>query len=278
MDQTIRHGAVIKTAEVGNFDNKRKWDGNQGRNFTPRPFRKPDNIRAYNAGPSNNMPNKGNSPVCGQCKRNHQGPGKYCEKCKRYGHLTRDCKTTPPTNIRTAPGEFTPSLNITPDKLDAKYTVELANGKLMSTDKIFQECTINLDDRLFPIDFKPARLGSFDIIIGMDWLSKHHAEILCCDKAIRIPLPNGEVIIIQGEKSGTPLNIISCMKARKCLKKGYFSILAHVKEKNSDEKQLEEVPVVKEFPDVFPEELPGLPPSRQVEFHVDLAPGAKPVA
>nr|XP_043611686.1 uncharacterized protein LOC122583333 [Erigeron canadensis] len=325
MDQAIRHGAVIKTAEVRNFDNKRKWDGNQGRNFTPRPFRKPDNISAYNAGPGNNMPNKGNSPVCGQCKR-HQGPCKYYEKCKSYGHLTRDCKTTPPTNIRTAPGgchhcgdkgqwrpncpklnvmnfqpargrafvitpeqarndpnlvtgtflinnfyasvlfdigaekcfvseEFTPSLNTIPDRLDAKYTVELANGYLM-----------------------PVNLGSFDIVIGMDWLSKHHAEILCRDKAIRIPLPNGEVIIIQGEKSGTPLNIISCMKARKCLKKGYLSILAHVKEKNSDEKRLEEVPVVKEFPDVFPEELPGLPPSRQVEFHVDLAPGAKPVA
>ena len=66
------------------------------------------------------------------------------------------------------------------------------------------------------------------------------------------------------------------MKARKCLKKGYFSILAHVKERKSDEKKLEEVPVVREFPEIFLDELPGLPPSRQVEFHVDITPEARP--
>jgi len=124
----------------------------------------------------------------------------------------------------------------------------------------------------------PIELGSFDIVIGMDWLSKHHAEIICHEKTIRIPLSNGEVLVIQGEKSGTPLNIISCMKAYKCLKTGYFAVLAHVKEKKVEEKKVEDVLVVREFPEVFPEELPGLPPSRQIEFHIDLVPGATPVA
>ncbi|XP_071708242.1 uncharacterized protein [Rutidosis leptorrhynchoides] len=124
----------------------------------------------------------------------------------------------------------------------------------------------------------PVELGSFDVIIGMDWLSKNHANIACAEKSIRIPLANGETLVVQGEKSGAKLNIISCMKARKYLRKGCQAILAHVKAMESEKKRLEDVPVVKDFPGVFPEDLPGLPPHRQVEFQIDLIPGAAPVA
>ncbi|GJU42320.1 putative reverse transcriptase domain-containing protein [Tanacetum coccineum] len=87
----------------------------------------------------------------------------------------------------------------------------------------------------------------FDVVIGMDWLSKYHARIICDEKVIHIPI-NGETLIIR------------------------------VMEKKSDEKRLEDIPVVREFPEVFPEDLPGLPPVRQVEFQIDLIPGAAPVA
>ncbi|GJV25115.1 hypothetical protein Tco_1377810 [Tanacetum coccineum] len=93
----------------------------------------------------------------------------------------------------------------------------------------------------------PIKLGSFDVVIGMDWLSNYHAKILCDEKVIHIPI-NGETLIIR------------------------------VMEKKSDEKKLEDIPVVKEFPDVFPEDLPGLPPVRQVEFQIDLIPRSAPVA
>ncbi|GKB95325.1 hypothetical protein Tco_0981462 [Tanacetum coccineum] len=81
----------------------------------------------------------------------------------------------------------------------------------------------------------------------MDWLSKYHAKILCEEKVIHIPI-NGETLIIR------------------------------VMEKKSDEKRLEDIPVVKEFSDVFPEDLPGLPPVCQVEFQINVIPGATPVA
>ncbi|GKE98297.1 putative reverse transcriptase domain-containing protein, partial [Tanacetum coccineum] len=103
----------------------------------------------------------------------------------------------------------------------------------------------------------PVELGSFDVIIDMDWLSKYHGN-------------------------GTRLNIISCTKTQKYLLKGHHVFLAHatikeIKDK-SGEKRLEDVPIVRDFPKVFPEDLSGLPPTRQVEFQIDLMPGAAPVA
>ncbi|GKF70600.1 hypothetical protein Tco_0203657, partial [Tanacetum coccineum] len=82
--------------------------------------------------------------------------------------------------------------------------------------------------------------------------------------------------------NGTRLNIISCTKTHKYLLKGHHVFLAHVTTKEikdkSGEKRLEDVPIVRDFTEVFPKDLPGLPPTRQVEFQIDLVPGAAPVA
>ncbi|GJR24179.1 hypothetical protein Tco_0972706 [Tanacetum coccineum] len=129
----------------------------------------------------------------------------------------------------------------------------------------------------------PVELGSFDVIIGMDWLAKYHALIVCDEKVVRIPYGN-EVLIIRGDNcdSGSKLNIISCTKTQKYIEKGCQVYLAQVTSKKaedkSEERRLEDVPIVREFPEVFPEDLPGLPPARQVEFQIDLVPGAAPVA
>ncbi|KAJ0947240.1 putative DNA/RNA polymerase superfamily [Helianthus annuus] len=112
----------------------------------------------------------------------------------------------------------------------------------------------------------------------MFWLSKHQAEILCKEKIVRIPIPEGEPLLVQGHRSGAMVGIISAMQAQKCLRKGYPSILALVTDTPSEERKIEDLPVVRESADVFPEELPGLPPHRQVEFQIDLAPGVAPIA
>ncbi|GKE61149.1 hypothetical protein Tco_1511516 [Tanacetum coccineum] len=131
----------------------------------------------------------------------------------------------------------------------------------------------------------PAKLGSFDVIIDMDWLVKYHALIVCDEKVIRIPYGD-EMLIVRGDdydgRSKSKLNIISCTKTKKYIEKGCQVYLAQVMPKKtedkSEEKQLEDVPIVREFLEVFPEDLPGLPPARQVEFQIDLVPGAAPVA
>ncbi|GJS21326.1 hypothetical protein Tco_0449958 [Tanacetum coccineum] len=114
-------------------------------------------------------------------------------------------------------------------ELDISYEVELADGKVVSTNNVLIGYTLNLLNRSFPIDLMVIELGSFDIIIGMDWLSRYDVAILCGEKKVRIPLE-------------------------------------------------EDVPVIRDFLEVFPDELPRLPPPRQVEFHIDLIPGATPVA
>nr|GFA66997.1 putative reverse transcriptase domain-containing protein [Tanacetum cinerariifolium] len=131
----------------------------------------------------------------------------------------------------------------------------------------------------------PVELGSFDAIIGMDWLAKYQAVIVCAEKIFRIPWGN-ETLIIHGDGSNrgnaTRLSIISCTKIEKYVKKGFPIFLAHITTKEvedkSEKKRLEDVSIVRNFPEVFPEELPGLPLIRPVELQIDLVPGAAPVA
>ncbi|GJT69905.1 putative reverse transcriptase domain-containing protein [Tanacetum coccineum] len=119
----------------------------------------------------------------------------------------------------------------------------------------------------------------------MDWLSKYQAVIVCAEKIVHIPWGN-ETLTIHGDGSNQGnvirLNIISCTKTQKCMQKGVPIFLAHVTAKEvedkSEKKRLEGVPIVQDFPEVFPEDLSGLPSTRQVEFQIDLVPGAAPVA
>ncbi|GJR81818.1 putative reverse transcriptase domain-containing protein [Tanacetum coccineum] len=180
---------------------------------------------------------------------------------------------------------FSSRIVITPTALDHDYNVELADGRIVGLNTIIRGCTLNLLNHPFNIDLMPVELGSFDVIIGMDWLVKYHAVIVCAEKIVRIPFGD-EILIVRGDgssnKHGTRLNIISCTKAQEYLTKGCHVFLANITatkdEDKSKEKRLEDVPVVQEFPEVFPEDLPGIPPTRQVEFRIDLVPGATPVA
>nr|GEZ00745.1 reverse transcriptase domain-containing protein [Tanacetum cinerariifolium] len=129
------------------------------------------------------------------------------------------------------------------------------------------------------------RASSFDTIIGMDWLAKYQAVIVCAEKIVRIPWGN-ETLIIHGDGSNQGntkrLSIVSCSKTEKYVKKGFPIFFTHITTKEvedkSEEKQLEDVPIVRDFHEVFPEDLPGLSPIRPVEFQIDLVPGAAPVA
>ncbi|GJY98015.1 putative reverse transcriptase domain-containing protein, partial [Tanacetum coccineum] len=147
----------------------------------------------------------------------------------------------------------------------------------LHTNTVLKGYTLNLVNHVFEIDLMPIELGTFDVIIGMDWLVKHDAVIVCGEKVVRIPCGN-KMLIVESDKGVSQLKVISCIKARKYVERGCHLFLAHMKKNKSKEKQLEDVPVIYDFPEVFPEELPGLPPPRQVEFRIDLVPGAAPVA
>ncbi|GJS53455.1 putative reverse transcriptase domain-containing protein [Tanacetum coccineum] len=154
---------------------------------------------------------------------------------------------------------FSSLIDITPTTLDHYYDVELADGKIIGINTINRGCTLNFLDHPFNINLMP--------------------------KIVRIPWGN-ETLIVHGDRSirgnGTHLNNISCTKTHKYLLKEHRVFLAHVTiketEGKSGEKRLEDVPIVRDFPEVFPKDLSGLPPTRQVEFQIDLMPGAAPVA
>nr|GEV90758.1 putative reverse transcriptase domain-containing protein [Tanacetum cinerariifolium] len=180
---------------------------------------------------------------------------------------------------------FSSQIAITPTTFDHYYDVELADGRLIGLNSILRGCTLNFLNYPFNIDLMPVELGCFDAIIGMDWLAKYHAVIVCAEKIVRIPWEN-EILIVHGDENDrgneTRLNIISCAKTQRYIQKGCHVFLAHITmketEDKSEKKRLEDVPVVQNFPEVFPEDLPGLPPTQQVEFQIDLIPGATPVA
>ncbi|GJT65014.1 putative reverse transcriptase domain-containing protein [Tanacetum coccineum] len=136
---------------------------------------------------------------------------------------------------------FSSRIVITPTALDHDYDVELADGRIVGLNTIIRGCTLNFLNHSFNIDLMPVELGSFDVIIGMDWLAKYHAVIICAEKIVRIPFGD-EILIVRA------------------------NITATKDEDKSKGKRLEDVPVVREFPEVFPEDLPGIPPTSQGKF------------
>ncbi|XP_076909710.1 uncharacterized protein LOC143567080 [Bidens hawaiensis] len=162
-------------------------------------------------------------------------------------------------------------------KLKNSYSVEVANGKSVTIDLVIRNCKLNLNGHKFSIDLIPMQLESFDIIVGMDWLSVHRDEIVCFEKFIRIPLVDGQILRVSGEMpSSSSLNFITYFQAQIYLRKKYVALVAHVVEKK--ERKIKDIPVVREYPEVFPVDVSSLPPNHDVEFCIDLVPGATPIA
>nr|GEY77712.1 reverse transcriptase domain-containing protein [Tanacetum cinerariifolium] len=159
---------------------------------------------------------------------------------------------------------FSALIDITPATLENHYDVELADGKIIGVNTIIRGCTLNFMNHPFNIDLMPVPLGSFDVIIGIDWLTKYHGVIICDEKIVRVPFGREILIFLDNgdnQREESRLNIISCSKAQKYLSMGCDVFLANVTTKEakdkSEEKRLEDVPIVRDFPKVFLEDLPG---------------------
>ncbi|GJY65709.1 putative reverse transcriptase domain-containing protein [Tanacetum coccineum] len=137
-----------------------------------------------------------------------------------------------------------------PSDLGFRYEIEIASGQLVEIDKVIKGCKLEIEGHVFDIDLIPFGHGSFDVIIGMDWLSNYKAKIVFHEKVVRIPLPDGKVLRVLGERLDEKVRFLMGVKKQ------------------------EEIVVVKDFSEVFPDDLSGLPPIREIE----LIPGATPVA
>nr|GEY71619.1 putative reverse transcriptase domain-containing protein [Tanacetum cinerariifolium] len=134
---------------------------------------------------------------------------------------------------------FSSLIDIIPTTLDHGYDVELAGGRIIWVNILIRGCSLNFLNHPFNIDLMAVEMGSFDVIIGMDWLSKYHVIIVCDEKIIRVPFGN-EILIVRGDKSSneheSQLNIISCTKTQKYLLKGCHLFLAYVTAKKAEDK------------------------------------------
>nr|GEW09784.1 putative reverse transcriptase domain-containing protein [Tanacetum cinerariifolium] len=268
MDKKIRTFAEREIASKRKFENTSRNTQNQQQHSNKRQ----NTGRVYTAASGEKKQYGGSKPLCAKCNYHHDG-GRNNAPARVY--VVGRTGTDPDANVVTGTfllnnryasilfdtgadrsfvsTIFSTQINITPSTLDHCYDVELADGRIIGLNTILRGCTLNLINHPFNIDLMPVELGSFDAIIGMDWLAKYQAVIVCAEKIVQ-----------------------------RYVKKGFPIFLAHVTTKEvedkSEKKRLEDVLIVRNFPEVFPEELPGLPPTRPVEFQIDLLPGAAPVA
>ncbi|GJU93257.1 putative reverse transcriptase domain-containing protein [Tanacetum coccineum] len=214
--------------------------------------RRQETFRSYTVTPTENNGYIGNRPLCKKYTLHHTGPCTVKEvelsnavpkttnnNAQGRAYMLRDMNAHQNSNVVMSMFLLNQHLaRVLFDSEADKSFVSISLASMLNIPPITIDTFYNIE---------MADETYFDVVIGMDWLSKYHARIICDEKVIHIPI-NGETLIIR------------------------------VMEKKSDEKRLEDIPVVREFPEVFPEDLPGLPPVRQVEFQIDLIPGATPVA
>ncbi|GJQ94904.1 putative reverse transcriptase domain-containing protein [Tanacetum coccineum] len=139
--------------------------------------------------------------------------------------------------------EFASMLNVKPKIVNPGYVIEIADGKRVEVNRVISDCKLELGNSLFTIDLIPLGHGSFDVIVGMDWLSSNKAVIVCHEKMVKIPLEGGKALRVHGEHA---------LRLDKTLMNA-----------NVGEPKMNEIPIVREFSGVFPEDFSGLPPQRQ---------------
>ena len=174
---------------------------------------------------------------------------------------------------------FCKSFSIVKGRLNEPLEVEIADEKIRLVSDVYRGNGLEIEGVRFPIDLIPIVMREINVIVGMDWLSRHRAHFDCENQRIVVQTPSGgELTIFGNGKKGMP-KVCSLAKARRYVHRGGISYLAYVTDSREEKKRkvVADVPVVREFLDVFPEDFPGIPPERQVEFSIDLVPGAAPV-
>ncbi|KAI0493363.1 hypothetical protein KFK09_023479 [Dendrobium nobile] len=137
-------------------------------------------------------------------------------------------------------------------------------------------CEIEISGKKWKSSLIRLPISSYDVILGMDWLSQYEAQIDCLKKQVSL-LVAGERVVFQGLR-GVLSSLVSVLEVSRMWKKGCPVFLASVRDLNLEVGSVSEIPVVREFADVFPEELVGLPPDRDVEFSIDVFPGTAPIS
>ena len=172
-----------------------------------------------------------------------------------------------------------PSLGSLP-KSESEYyilvTIPLRHSVIMN--KVYRDCPIRIREYEFPGDLIELSFREFDVILRIDWLSRHQVVVDCRMKRVTLRTPSGEEVTFIGERSNHLYNVISAAIARTMVRNGCEACLGYMIDTKKVEPSLSYIPTISDYSDVFSEELPGLPPQREIEFAIDVVPGATPAS
>ncbi|KAE8723570.1 Detected protein of unknown function [Hibiscus syriacus] len=170
------------------------------------------------------------------------------------------------------------NLQIPIENTENTVTVTSPVGQAILVNKVFRRCPLEVQGEIFLADLMELPLGEFDLILGMDWLNKHKVKLDCEYKRATLKTSDGRTVVLIGERRGYLSNIVSAMEIDHMIRKGYETFIACILNTKGALSTIEEIRTVSEFPDVFPEELPGLPPDREVEFEIETYSGSSPIS
>ncbi|KAJ9536518.1 hypothetical protein OSB04_un000312 [Centaurea solstitialis] len=172
------------------------------------------------------------------------------------------------------------------NSIRAKVLFDTGSDYSYATLELLKHCCVNLEplDHPYEADTPMGECGleslrkSLDVVLGMDWMIRNKVKIDCEQKMVRIKLPDGRMAVVYGAKRNRSTSLISVIKANRCIRKGCVWFMAYVVDSEKDKLEVKDVEVVRDYPEVFPEDLVSLPPDREIKFRIDLVPGATPIA
>ncbi|KAA3484869.1 Gag protease polyprotein [Gossypium australe] len=163
------------------------------------------------------------------------------------------------------------NLGVRVEEAITAVTVLSPVGQLVIVHRIYKRV-------VFLPDLMELPFWEFDLILGMDWLVQHKVNLDCAIKRVKSRTTEGREVVMFRERRGYLSNVVVAMVVEKLIQKGYGVYLAYVLDGNVDSNALDNIHTLKNFPDVFPEELPRIAPDREVEFKIKLIPGTNPVS
>ncbi|KAA3460518.1 ATP-dependent zinc metalloprotease FtsH [Gossypium australe] len=170
------------------------------------------------------------------------------------------------------------TLNLDSETVAREMTVISPLGHSVVVNKLYKDVPLELQRVVFVADLMELPFGEFDLILGMDWLIKYQARLDCAAKRMVLKMAEGDEVVMIGNRRNYLSNVVSALKAKKMVRKGCEAFIVRICALEAKESAVGKVRTVGEFADVFPEELPSLPPDREVEFGIDLLPGIAPVS